>query len=135
MYWVRTISFSTSWNEDCLFLHMSCRRLSWRGFILLFLMRVWHIHVRHPYNENETRWMHLLKSHQNIRLDEDVLKTFWRRLDQDEYIRLTHASSEDVFKMSPRRLDQDQYICLGHRSSRRLAKTSSRHLKGVFKTF
>ena len=38
----------------------------------------------------------------NIRLDEDVLKTtlvfvFRRRLDQDEYIRLTHTSSEDVF--------------------------------------
>ena len=41
----------------------------------------------------------------NIRLDEDVLKTsfvfvFRRRLDQDEYIRLTHTSSEDVFKTS-----------------------------------
>ena len=38
---------------------------------------------------------------ENIRLDEDVLKTsfvcvFRRRLHQDEYIRLTHTSSEDV---------------------------------------
>ena len=37
----------------------------------------------------------------NIRLDEDVLKTsfvfvFRRRLDQDEYVRLSPTSSEDV---------------------------------------
>ena len=56
----------------------------------------------------------------NIRLGEDVLKTSSRRLDQDEYIHLTHTSSEDVFKTSSRRLDQDQYNCLGHTSSRRL---------------
>ena len=42
---------------------------------------------------------------ENLRLDEDVLKTsfvflFRRRLDQDEYIRLSHSSSEDVFKTS-----------------------------------
>ena len=104
----------------------------------------------------------------NIRLGEDVSKTSWgrlsssssedvlksssRRLDQDEYIHLTHTCSEDVFKTSSIRLDQDQYICLGHtssrrlqdlfkRSSRRLAKTSSdvfttssRRLQDVLKT-
>ena len=70
---------------------------------------------------------------------------FRRRLDQDEYIRLTHTSSEDVFKTTSRRLDQDQYIRLGHTSSRRLQdvlprrlqdvfNTSSRHLQDVFKT-
>ena len=80
----------------------------------------------------------------NICLDEDVLKTPWRRvspsssedvlktssrrLDQDEYIRLSHSPSEDVFKMSSRRLDQDQCIHLSHSSSRRLAKSSSRLL-------
>ena len=79
----------------------------------------------------------------NIRLDEDVLKTsfafvFRRRLDQDEYARLSLTSS--------RRLGEDQYIRLGHTSSRRLqdvfktssrrlAKTSSRHLQDVFKTY
>ena len=98
----------------------------------------------------------------HIRLDEDVLKTPWGRLlssssedvlkkssirlDQDEYIRLSHLSSEDFFKTSSRHLDQDQYIRLDHTSStrvqdvlktssRRLAKTSSRHLQDVFKTF
>ena len=90
----------------------------------------------------------------NIRLDEDVLKTsfvfvFRRRLDQDEYIRLSHSSSEDVLKTSSRRLDQDQCICLGDMSFRRLqdvfktfsrrlqdvSKTSSRPLQGVFKTY
>ena len=89
----------------------------------------------------------------NIRLDEDVLKTSWRRLssssskdvfktssrrlDQDEYVRLSLTSSEDVFKTSSRRLGQDQYIRLGHTSSRRLQdvfKTSSRRLQDVFKT-
>ena len=70
----------------------------------------------------------------NIRLDEDVLKTsfvfvFRRRLDQDEYVRLSLTSS--------RRLGQDQYICLGHMSLRRLQdvfKTFSRRLQNVFKT-
>ena len=99
----------------------------------------------------------------NICLDEDVLKTPWRRvspsssedvlktssrrLDQDEYIRLSHSPSEDVFKMSSRRLDQDQCIRdvfktfsrrLAKSSSRLLAKTCSRHLQKclqeIFKT-
>ena len=77
-----------------------------------------------------------------------LMKTSWRRLDQDEYIRLTHTSS--------RRLHQDQHIRLGHTSSRRLQdvfktssdvsktslrrlqdvfRTSSRHLQDVFKMF
>ena len=78
----------------------------------------------------------------NIRLDEDVLKTsyvfvFRRRLDQDDYVRLSLTSSEDVFKTSSRRLGQDQYIGLGHTSSRRLQdvfKTFSKRLQDVFKT-
>ena len=56
---------------------------------------------------------------------EDVFKSS-RRLDQDEYIRLSHSPSEDVFKTSSRCLDQDQYIHFGH--------TSSRCLQDVFKT-
>ena len=75
----------------------------------------------------------------NIPLDEDVLKTSWRRL--------SSLSSEDVLiktnmfalalrlqKTSSRRLGQDQYIRLGHTSSRRLQdvfKMSSRRLKDV----
>ena len=52
--------------------------------------------------------------------------SWWRRL-------------EDIFrlqKMSLRRLDQDQYTHLGHASMfwRRLAKTSSRHLQDVLNT-
>ena len=34
----------------------------------------------------------------NIRLDEGVLKTSSRRLDQDEYVHFSLTSSEDVFK-------------------------------------
>ena len=75
----------------------------------------------------------------NIRLDEVVLKTsfvfvFRRRLDQDEYVRLSLTSSEDVFKTSSRHLSQDQYIRLDHTSSRRLQdvfKTSSRRLAKI----
>ena len=65
---------------------------------------------------------------------EDVWKTFLRRLDQDEYVRLSLTSSEDVFKTSSRRLGQDQYIRLGYTSSRRLQdvfKTSSRRLAKI----
>ena len=43
-------------------------------------------------------------------------KTSSRRLDQDEYIRLTHASSEGVLKTPLRRYNQDQYVRLGHTS-------------------
>ena len=58
------------------------------------------------------------------------MKTSWRRL--------WSSSSEDVFKTFSRRLDQDQHIRLGHTSSRPLQdifKTFSRHLQDVFKTF
>ena len=76
------------------------------------------------------------------RLLEDVFrlrlqKTSSRRLDQDEYVRLSLTSSEDVFKTSSRSLGQDQYICLCHMSSRRLQdvfKTSSGRLQDIFKT-
>ena len=86
----------------------------------------------------------------NICLDEDVLKTPWRRvspsssedvlktssrrLDQDEYIRLSHSPSEDVFKMSSRRLDQDQCIHLSHSSSRRLQDVFKTSCQVIFKT-
>ena len=60
---------------------------------------------------------------------------FRRRLDQDEYIRLTHTSSEDVFKTTSRRLDQDQYIRLGHTSSRRLQDVFETSCQDVSKTF
>ena len=50
-------------------------------------------------------------------------KTPWRRLDQDEYIHLSHSSSEDVFKTSWSK----PYIHLRH--------TSSRRFQDVFKTF
>ena len=56
-----------------------------------------------------------------------------RRLDQDEYIRLSHTSSEDVFKTSSRRLGQDQCIRLGHTSSRRFQNVFKSSSKSVFK--
>ena len=88
----------------------------------------------------------------NIRLDEDVLKTSWRRLSSlsSEDVLIKTNMSVLVFKTSSRCLGQDQYIRLGHRSSRRLAKilqdvfktsytnvfkTSSRRLHNIFKTF
>ena len=66
---------------------------------------------------------------------EDVFKTSTRRLDQDEYIGLTHPSSEDVFLIKIIiivliiRL-QDVFKT----SSRRLAKSFSRSFQNVFKT-
>ena len=78
----------------------------------------------------------------NIRFDEEVLKTSWRRLsssssiglDQDEYIRLNHTSSEDVFKTSWSRPIFSSSPCVFKTSSRRLAKTSSKRLEDVLKT-
>ena len=83
----------------------------------------------------------------NIRLNEDALKTSWksledvfrlrlqktssRRLDQDEYVRLSLTSSEDVFKTSWSRPIHSSWPYLFKTSSRRLAKTSG---KKVFKT-
>ena len=93
----------------------------------------------------EDRWRTLLsgtiKKHPaNIRLDEDVLKTSWRRL--------SSSPSEDILiktnmftlalclqRTSSRRL-QDQNICLGYTSSRCIRdvfKTSSRRLQDIFK--
>ena len=83
----------------------------------------------------------------NIRLDENVLKTSWRRL--------SSSSSEDVFKRlqdvfiqtnmfvlalrlqktSSRRLGQDQYIRLGHASSKPLQDVFKRSWQELFKTF
>ena len=90
----------------------------------------------------------------NIHLDEDVLKTTFRlrpqktssrRLDQDEYIRLSHTSSEDVFKTSWSRPIYSSWLYVFKTFSRRLQdvlrkllydifKTSSRHFEEVFKT-
>ena len=80
----------------------------------------------------------------NIRLDEDVLKTYSRRLDQDQYICLGHTSSkrlQNVFKTSSRRLqDIFEMPCKNvfkdvlKMSLRCLAKTSQRRFQNVFKT-
>ena len=83
----------------------------------------------------------------NIRLNEDVFrlrlqKTSSRRLDQDEYVRLSLTSSEDVFKTSWSRPIYSSWLYVFKTSSRRfqdvfktssrrLAKTSSRHLQDV----
>ena len=79
----------------------------------------------------------------NIRLDEDVLKTFlvfvFRRRLQDvfktSWSRRMYSPYSYVFRRS---LDQDQHILLGHTSSRRFQdvfKTSLRHLQDFFKMF
>ena len=60
---------------------------------------------------------------------------FRRRLDQDEYVRLSLTSSGDVFKTSSRRLGQDQYICLGYTSSRLLQGVFKLSCQDAFKTF
>ena len=52
----------------------------------------------------------------NIHLDEDVLKTSWRRL--------SSSSSKDVFKTSSRSLDEDDYILINHTSLEDAFKTS-----------
>ena len=63
-----------------------------------------------------------------------LMKSSWRRLDQDEYVRLSLKSSEDVFKTPSRRLGQDQYIRLGYTSSRRLQDVLQKRLQDIFKT-
>ena len=73
----------------------------------------------------------------NIRLDEDVLKTSWRRLSSSSskdvfktsWSRPIYSSCPYVFKTSSRRF-QDVFKT----SSRRLAKMSSRRFQDVFKT-
>ena len=86
----------------------------------------------------ENPWYHFLE--EPTQQTFVFMETSWRRL--------LSSSSEGVFKTSSRRLDQSEYICLSHTSSEdvliktkifvlaiRLAKTSLRNLQGVFKTF
>ena len=91
----------------------------------------WHYPSKH------LSWWRRLEDVFRLRLQ----KTSWRRLDQDEYVRLSLTSPEDIFKKSSRRLGQDQYIRLGYTPSRRLQDvlqnvfmTSSRRLQDVLKT-
>ena len=72
----------------------------------------------------------------NIRLDEDVLKTSWRRLSssssEDGLIKTNmFALALHIQKTSSRRLGQNQYIRPGYTSSRRLQDVC---LQDVFKT-
>ena len=83
----------------------------------------------------ETRWTNYPA---NIDLDKDFLKTSWRRL--------LSLSSEDVLKTFSRRLDQDEYIRLIHTSSEDVLMKNnifvlvirlqafSRQLQDIFKT-
>ena len=89
------------------------------------------------YPSKHSAWWRRLEDVFRLRLQ----KMSSRRLDQDEYIRLSHSSSEDVFKMSSRRLDQDQYIRLGHTSLdvfktfwRCLQDVLQKRLQDIFKT-
>ena len=78
----------------------------------------------------------------NIRLNEDVFslrlqKTSWRRLDQDEYVRLTHTSLDDVFKTSSSRSTYSSWSYVFKTSSRRfqdVLKTSSRRVQDILRT-
>ena len=121
-------------------------RSSYLAFLLFVINFIPQIRVSSSGRERVTAESNMLLDSQafpaNIRLDEDVLKTSWRRL--------SSSSSEDVLiktnmfalalrlqKTSWRRLGQDQHIRLGHMSSRRLqdvSKTSSRRLQDAFKT-
>ena len=70
----------------------------------------------------------------NIDLDEDILKTSSRCLNQNEYIHFTHTSSKDVFKTSWSRPIYSLWSYVFKTSSRCLQdlfKTSSRRLQGV----
>ena len=76
----------------------------------------------------------------NIRLDEDVFrlrlqKTSWRRLDQDEYVRLSLTSSEDVFKTSWSRPIYSSWPYVFKTFSRRLQDIFETSGKDIFKTF
>ena len=78
----------------------------------------------------------------NIRLDEDVLKTsfvfvFRRRLDQDEYVRLSLTSSEDVLvktNISVLAICLEDVFKTFSRRLQDVFKTSSRRFQDVFKT-
>ena len=75
----------------------------------------------------------------NIRLDEGVLKTSSRRLDQDEYVCFSLTSSEDVFLQDALVKTNTFVLAIRlqavfktfSRSSRRLAKTSLRRFQNV----
>ena len=58
---------------------------------------------------------------------QDVVKTYSRRLDQDEYIHLTHTSPENVFKTFSRRLQN-----VLKTSCENVFQTSSKHLPKTF---
>ena len=86
-------------------------------------------------NKNPTFIITLVHSQQIfVSMKTSFVFVFRRRLDQDEYFRLSLTSSEDVFKTSSRRLGQDQYIRLGHTYSRRLQDVLNRSCQDVFKT-
>ena len=91
------------------------------------------LNVFHTFNKIST--MRITPA--NIRLDEDLLKTSWRRL--------SSSSSEDVFKTSWSRPIYSSWLYVFKTSWRRfedvfktssrgLAKTSSRRFHDVFKT-
>ena len=79
----------------------------------------------------------------NIRFDEEVLKTSWRRLEDVFRLRLQYVLIKtNIFaliihlqKISSRRLDQDQYFRRCHASSRHLQGVLQKRLQDVFKTF
>ena len=60
-----------------------------------------------------------------------LMKTSSRRLDQDEYIRLSQTSSEDIFKTS---WSRSIYSSWPYASLQDVFKTPSRRLQDVFKT-
>ena len=65
---------------------------------------------------------------------EDVFKTSSRRLDQDEYVRLSLTSSEDVFKTSWSRPIYSSWLYVFKTSSRRFQDVFKTSCKNVFKT-
>ena len=65
---------------------------------------------------------------------EDVWKTFLRRLDQDEYVRLSLTSSEDVFKTSWSKPIYSSWPYVFKTSSRRFQHVFKTSCKSVFKT-
>ena len=60
---------------------------------------------------------------------------FRKRLDQDEYVRLSLTSSEDVFKTSWSRPIYSSWPCVFKRSSRRFQDVFKTSCQDVFKTF
>ena len=101
-----------------------------------------YLHKVYTEKVNKTALSSNDKNPENIRYDEDVLKRtlvfiFRRRLDQDDYICLTHMSSENVFIKTNIfvlviRL-QDVFNTFSRRPQD-ISKTLSRHVQGIFKT-